>query len=332
MTSPLADALAVFFYNRSQHSDPVPKCWYDSGDYTVFISRNAETTYYLSLAYHYSNTPEVREDLLKVITQQLDCIQHMLTSNYKQFRDMESHGYNLPPLFNQWIYPNNFYTFDASEGRDVYLFLALTYRNLDQPEQAIQFLKQAQEKITQTYAAHCCEAGPLELSANDLAALEILAAQSTANPALLTDIWGIRLAALANLDNPEIIRGVLSTVAENELPLFEYLGGNYDIAGTIALERMYAQRYQDDSFLPVSKKLYQYLTGANDSAVDFTHFPTPYHPCTFFHVCTLKSTLINGVDETHTFDPERPDVWNNTEVQLTGQAKFILAKVMYEKL
>lgn len=107
---------------------------------------------------------------------------------------------------------------------------------------------------------------------------------------------------------------------------FQYLGGNYDLAATIALERLYAQESHDQSFKPFSDKLQNYLSGKNDYNYNFTAAPFIYHPCYFFHVCTLSNTLINGIDHKNS-TPNNS--WQTNEVQLVGQAKYILSQVLY---
>lgn len=327
-TSVIGDSLNIFSYNESQHTDPVAGCWYDSGDYVIFLPRNVEALYYLSLARSHSRLPDVQADLDKVINQQLTCVEQMVAGNFKQFRDQKNHGVQLPPTWNEWFYPNNVYSLKSNEGKDIFLMLAQIYTNLNQPEKAKYHLTQAQNKQT-TISSNCCELGPLTLEDTQIKALESLT--NSAIPFTSTDVWGVKFSALATLakhDYPSI-QGSLNSV-QKKFTLagtpFHYLGGNYDIAGTIAFERLYARNTNDQSYRQLSDTLWNYLHGNNQYKTDFTNQSYTYHPCYFFHACKLQSTLVNGVDSP-TSTPDRS--WNTSEVQLVGQARYVLAQVLY---
>lgn len=147
-----------------------------------------------------------------------------------------------------------------------------------------------------------------------------------------TALWGAQPPAVATLEagNVEAVAGVLQYVqeqfAETGAP-FQYIGGNYDIAGTIVLERLYARKTHDEQFLPLSRRLMGYLEGENAYGFDFTHYPNPYHPCRFFRACALNDVLVNGVDERGAVPPIT-EPWRVEEVQTYGQAIYVLAKVL----
>lgn len=326
--SELAEALKIFEYNQSQHHDPVPGCWYDSGDYLVFLPRNAEAVFYLSLAYAEAKSDEVKSDLKKVIDQQLPCLEAMLKMNYKQFRDQATHGIHLPPLWNETFYLSQDHFFEAGESGDVLRMLALIDENLGEPEKAEIYKAQAHDK-NRTISANCCEQGPLVLSDEKWQGLQGLANDS---PDIPEDIWGAQFSSLYALDQNQgdKLKGLFGFIQkqwEGGKNPFLYLGGNYDVAGTIALERLYAKKTGDESFKPLSDKLYAYLMGENEFHYRFTQSDYIYHPCYFFQVCHLEDTLINGPNEKNQTTIQK--TWQNAEVQLVGQAEYVLMKVLY---
>ncbi len=331
--SNIGNSLKVFLYNESAFNDPIPGCWYDSGDYIVFLHRNAETFYYLSLAYEQASSPQVKADIKYVLDRQSTCIDGMLKRNYKQFGDQGSHGINLPPTFSSAFYPRNNYHMRPGEGKDVYLLYSLSFTNLGDTKNAANWLKKAEEADTKTISENCCEGGPLFLTPMDYTGLTGLSGIEDVNARDLNTIWGVHFPALLSIKNGEkgMLSDMLSSVEErwtqHDSP-FLYLGGNYDIAGTIALERMYAKKFNDHSFDDLASSLIHYLKGENQYHTDFTNYPSPYHPCAFFASCSLPDTLINGADSDG-FDPKRNDIWRNTEIQLFGQAEYVLALVLY---
>lgn len=329
--SPIGDSLAIFAYNQSQHRDPVPHCWYDSGDYVIFLPRNVETLFYLSLARSYSQQPSVQADLDSVIYPQLDCVEKMLRSNLKQFRDQDNHGIQLPPRWNEWYYPNNTYFLKPNEGQDIYLMLSQIYTHLKQPDKAKQYLAKSIGKQT-TPSENCCELGPLAIEHSQIKALEKLTdpkQKFTSN-----EVWGLKFSALATLAEHDYssvkssLQSVQTSFTQTGSP-FHYLGGNYDLAGMIALERLYATKTKDQSLKPLSDTLWNYLHGDNQFNLDFTNAPYVFHPCYFFHTCTLKNTLVNGIDSPSS-TPDR--TWNTSEVQLVGQARYVVTQILYLNL
>jgi len=327
-TSKQADVLAFFSYNESVHSDPIQGCWYDSGDYIIFAPRDALAAWYLSLAYAESTDTHTRQDLLDVLQSPLACLDQMMQSGYKQFRDQQSHGIQLSPVLHEQEFPQTAYQLGAQEGRDTALLLALTYENLGERDKASIYRQFAQEHATQTYSERCCEEGNLAFSDNRLYALERL---NGVNEHEYEGLWGAQPIAIAALVEQEFakIAGVLTYVQENFTSSgqpFDYVGGNYDIAGTIVLERLYAKKTGDQQFAPLSKHLYAYLLGYNDYGTDFTNIK-PHHACTFFRACDLETALVNGVDDRKVVSPmDKP--WQVTEVQTYGQAIFVLTRVL----
>lgn len=327
--------MRVFVYNQSKHSDPVSGCWYDSGDYVVFAQRNALSLYYLSLTYSVAQDSAVRDDLKKIIDQQYGCLSKMMDRGYKQFRDQSSHGLMVPPVIDSIISPQKSYKFDEKEGRDVSLLLynsaILTGRNYD----ADRWLALAEKKTLRTISSECCEEGPLVLNDTEFGALNDFSYHDISHG---NKGWGISLRSILALQNKEYdhIREILKAVQKEwntNAHQFDYIGGNYDIAGTIALERLYAEATGDQSFHALSKLMYDYLHGSNSYNVDFTNYDHPHHPCgEWWGGCRLKETLINGIDERREFNINRRDIWRLTEIQLVGQARYILSYVLYNNL
>lgn len=336
MNSPLSASLDIFSYNQSQHNDPVGACWYDSGDYIVFLQRNVETLFYLSMAYQESENDLVKADLKRVVDQQLPCVETMLSMNLKQFRDQRSHGQNyLPPRFSRPTPKGEIYTFREGEGKDVHLLLSLTYQNLGDMRQAEKHLEQAEKLNDITITERCCEEGPLQHSYNEYIALQALAHSEDVDDDLYDGVWGANFITLAHLEanHQGVVERLLRAVEENwslEASQFDYIGGNYDIAGTIVIEELYSKQFKDEQFEDLTDEMWDYLHGENEYEVDFTNYEDVYHPCYFFDACLLSETLINGRDK-EGFDPHRKDVWRNTEVQLVGHAQFILATVLYNQ-
>lgn len=327
LSSPIKEELRLFFYNQSQHDDPVPGCWYDAGDYLIFASRIGEAAVYLSMAYALTEREDVRADLRQVIDRGVSCLQAMFDWHLKQFRDQDNHGLNIPPRLDELLRPQRAYAYRDGEGKDVALMLSLIERHLDTSPGDVQAVRRQGVSPSE----HCCEEGPLVLEVEDLEALEWLALDEPEDNHW--SIWGLEFPALAALKS-----GQTENVAKvlNELEgrftgsgePFHYIGGNYDIAGFVALERLYAKQTGDQSFRPLSARLMGYLHGDNAFGVDFTT-TTPYHPCSFFRACDLRGTLVNGIDEQGTFDGERGDPWRVAEPQLPGQAIYVLAQVLY---
>ncbi|MDP3985555.1 MAG: hypothetical protein Q8P82_02210 [bacterium] len=332
--SSIAPSLRVFFYNQSKHRDPVPGCWYDAGDYVVFLNRNAEALWYLSIAYREARQPAVKADLMLVIDQQLMCVQEMISQNWKQFRDMKSHGPSLPPVLNELFFPQTDYQLRVDEGKDVYLLLGLTMSNIGRKTEAESYFAEARLRTNAMVSEQCCEEGPHANTALEMSALESIAGWR--EPPTL-QVWDLSFPTVALLEseNNAPIRDLLGTVSkewqENGIP-FQYLGGNYDIAGTIALERLYEARTNDAAFASLSDQLMRYLEGKNDKKINFTKIKKPFHPCGFFGWCRLSGTLVNGVDTSGTFQESGYLRWRFTEIQLVGQAKYVLARVLFEGL
>lgn|GEM_PF-3372633 len=336
LTSEIAPALRVFYYNQSHHtSDPVKNCWYDSGDYIVFSFRNLESLYYLSLAYKYSTNSEVKQDLLRTINSQLPCTDKMLSDGWKQFRDQDSHGSNLPPLLHQLFYPQNFYRLQTDEGKELFALRALVAQNLGD-SQSMNFYrtKSAQTKL-KTTSENCCEEGPLVMSDQDFTELLALNGLAIPEKQLNGSGWAISFENIRLIQEKKYdkIKKLLLAVQQkwtDQALQFDYIGGNYDIAGTIAIEKLYEKETNDYSFRPLSDSLYDYLHAKNAYHIDFTEYEKTHHPCgQWWATCNLHETLINGIDEELSFDPERRDIWRMTEIQLVGQARYILAMVLY---
>lgn len=332
LSSPAAESLRVFFYNKSVFQDPVPGCWYDGGDYVVVVSRNVKTFFYLSLAYAATKDPAVKRDIGSVLADQKTCIDGMLAKKYKQFGDQDSHGINLPPFLHGLFYPRNIYSFQPDEGKDAYLLYGLALRNADFAEEAGRWEAIAQTAKREMASEHCCEEGPLKISETEFEALQRL---SNGDVKQAMPHWGLSLANLAFLESgrADAQRAYLNDLRrmweETGPERFQYLGGNYDMAGTIAFERMFAKKTGDRSFKALSDSLFKYLKGENAYGVDFTDDRRIYHPCAFFGNCRLTDTLMNGIDETRAFDANRKDVWRLTEIQLVGQAEYVLAMTLY---
>lgn len=335
LKSAIGPALRVFVYNQSKHPDPVAGCWYDSGDYVIFAQRNALSLYYLSLTYSIAQDSVVRDDLKKVIDQQYTCLSQMMDRGYKQFRDQSSHGTIVAPLLHRFMNSQTSYKFEESEGRDVSLLLyniaVLTGRKYE----ADKWLAIAEKSPLRTKSTACCEEGPLVLDDTEFGALNDFSYHDISHGNMS---WGISLRSILALQNKEYdqIRGTLKSVGkewDDHAYQFDYIGGNYDIAGTIALERLYSNATGDQSFHTLSKLMYDYLHGNNSYNVDFTDYPAPHHPCgEWWSSCRLKNTLINGIDEKRKFDTNRDDIWRLTEIQLVGQARYILSYVLYNNL
>lgn len=329
--SGLSPELKFFIYNESKHNDPVKGCWYDAGDYLVFSPRDALSTLYLSIAYKESSDPLLRQDLTYLINRQLDCLTNMHRLGLKQFRDKDNHGINIPPFLNSLFYPNGIYKYKAGEGKDVTLILSLIYKNMGDISRSEIYKKQLTGKITPTMTENCCEAGPLSLSQESIDALSSILNNNTQSE--FKNIWGIQPAALFAIQSGKkiAIQNSLDYVNKtftNDGAPFQYLGGNYDIAGTIALEKMYAKQFNDNKFTSLSEKLMNYLAGNNTYKTNFAAFNKIYHPCSFFFACDLTGTLVNGVDSRKTISPtDKP--WNVFEPQIVGQAEYVLAKSLH---
>ncbi|KKQ41010.1 MAG: hypothetical protein US58_C0007G0021 [Candidatus Magasanikbacteria bacterium GW2011_GWA2_37_8] len=332
--SSIGESLKIFIYNESTFSDPVSGCWYDSGDYVVFLHRNVQSFYYLSLAYNYAKTPTVKSDIKLVLDRQKNCIDIMLSKNYKQFGDQKSHGINIPPLFNSIFYSRNNYQFKQNEGKDVYLLYGLSLNNLGYAEKAKEWLQQSERRTDKTISENCCEEGVLTITPKNMISIEKIyendLVQTKPN-------WGFSFSNISFLKSKKYneIKSYLTDVSKlwkENSSIFNYIGGNYDIAGTIAFERLYARDTGDNSFKELSNSMMNYLQGENSYNINFLNYPNKYHPCDFFGNCKLEDTLINGVDETGKFETNRKDVWRLTEVQLIGQAQYVLAEILYNNL
>lgn len=330
LRSPIAKELRIFLYNETHHKNDPAYCWYDSGDYVIFAHRNTQALYYLSLAYKASNREDVKEDLRFVIERQLDCLQNMTHENIKQIRDQRNHSVLMPPLFDRWFFPQERYLFQEKEGRDIVILHALILKNIGIEDAEIPSLPTL--PTNKTVSENCCEEGPLSLTTEEMSSLELLFSQKQ-KPA--QGGWGINFTHLAHLqaESFDYIGSVLATVAEdfsNEPEGFHYIGGNYDIAGTIALEAFYRKKTGDTQFQSLSKNLWEYLHGTNRYGIHFVNTSHIHHPCgTWWGLCTLPQTLVNGVDETEEYNLKRKDIWRLTEAQLVGQAQYILASVLY---
>lgn len=331
--SPITESLRMFYINRSQHAqDPVPGCWYDAGDYVIFISRNTRALVYLSYAFTYAKDPAIKAEIKEVINQQLGCVESMIDLGYKQFRDQHSHGINLPPLLNEKKYPQNYYPFRSGEGRDVHILLSIIYGNLGDAEKAAAHLEDARRLNNRTVSEHCCEEGPLLFSDKEISSLNHKAEIPFFSHSY--DIWALSFISLKNVEDGyfDAVANTLQAVKDGwdgKGKPFQYQSSNYHIAGTIALERMYAAGSGDEKFKGISDDMWKYLHGENMFSTDFTDIKNPYHPCGFFKKCDLGETLVNGIDSKGVFDLGRKDVWRNTEPQIFGQACYVLAKVLY---
>ena len=324
-SSELGRSLAFFYRNESQHKDPVKHCLYDAGDYLVFIQRNTEALALLSYAYTWAKTDAAKHDLIQTIDRFLPCSEQMFSLKLKQFRDQSNHGVNLPPIINEWLYPQNTYSFEQAEGRDVAALLFLIEKNMDKDTHA--FISPI---AFATASANCCEGGTLILNAQQLAAIDTLLPEGKNN---VDGMWGLDWRAISAVEHGDWndVKRTLTTIQERFKPTgepFLYPNGNKDIAGTVALERLYARATGDKSFETLSHELFSYLHGKNVYKIDFTNSPRLYHPCQFFHVCTLQETLVNGADE-HGVDVHRPDIWKNTEPSITTQATYVIASLLY---
>lgn len=332
LKSDIADSLNIFLYNESVFNDPALNCWYDSGDYVVFLHRNIQTFYYLSLAYSEAKTPLVKEDIKYVLDRQKECIDKMLDEDYKQFGDQNSHGINLPPLFHSIFYPQHHYQLKGNEGKDVYLLYRLALQNLGHVGEADSWLVRLQDRKEMTISENCCEEGPLKLTLKDSAAIENI---YNKNLKEAEADWGLSFANIAFLKSKKYgevkshLTDLVDIWKDGKDSDYHYIGGNYDIAGTIAFERLYARETGDNSFFDLSRSMMAYLEGKNQYDINFLNYQDKYHPCDFFGRCNLKNTLINGIDETHEFNIKRKDVWRLTEVQLIGQAQYVLAYILY---
>ncbi|MEI7512101.1 MAG: hypothetical protein WCK01_01430 [Candidatus Uhrbacteria bacterium] len=186
-----------------------------------------------------------------------------------------------------------------------------------------------------TKSVHCCEEGPIVLTEKDWQGIQVLSGNSEY---FHPYGWSLDYPSVAALEegHQDRLKRMLEDVQtkwQNGPDPFAYIGGNYDIAGTIALERWYARVFNDPSFHGLSDSLMAYLHGQNAYRVDFTHVSTIYHPCgTWWGFCDLRDTLVNGVDESRIFNTKRADRWRIEEIQLFGQAKYVLARVLYEGL
>ena len=335
LTSKIKDPLRVFYYNQSIHTnDPVTQCWYDGGDYLVFLHRNIETLYYLSFAYMYAEDRRVQKDLLNTIEGQLGCVDAMLEGNWKQFRDQDAHIGILPPIVNKLLAPQEFYPLKEHEGGDVYTLRALIAKNIGKEKRYSAFLAFAQERGITT-SDNCCEEGLVGMDNEDFINIQVLAGLKNIEVQDDSAGWGIsyeniRLLEEEKFDNIEkVLKGVQDNWDKQALD-FDYIGGNYDIAGTIALERLYAKKSGDDKFIGLSNSMMSYLHGSNAYNVDFSAYTDIHHPCgQWWARCNLDETLINGIDERRNFDTHRKDIWRLTEMQLKGQAEYILALVLF---
>lgn len=336
LRSKVAEPLRIFNFNETAHPlDSISSCWYDSGDYVIFAQRNALTSFYLSYAYLLTEDPQVKYDIKKVLTTQLHCLSLMMNSSIKQIRDQDSHGLMVSPIIHSLTYPQTEYHFNEGEGRDVALLLSLIYRNLEDKVQAEYWLTEADQRNKKTVSENCCEEGPLSFSDGEFSSLEMLA-NGVKNQTQNT--WGLSLTNILLVDNKrfEIIGYLLKDVQyrwDDRAPQFDYLGGNYDIAGMLALEKIYELNTNDFQYRELADKMYNYLHGINAYNIDFTDDRLAYHPCTrWWATCNLKETLMNGVDESGKFDLTRKDVWRNTEIQLYGQSIYLIAYILYNHL
>lgn len=328
-------SLLIFDFNESKHHDVVSDCWYDSGDYVIFAHRNALSVYYLALAYDHSHTDEARLAIERVLVPQIRCLQEMAQRNIKQIRDQDSHGVIVPPLLHEIMYPQMVYEFNPNEGSDVAMLMQLTSELLQDFEASRFWMVWGSGRTQATRSENCCEEGVVAFDSREYEALERIFDHDVTQT---KSGWGISPRSLLLLQNKEVsaIKEILLTVKREwgiSARQFWYLGGNYDIAGTIALERWYARVSGDTSFKSLSDSMYAYIHGTNDIHTNFTEYTSLHHPCgMWWSRCKLHNVLINGVDTSGTFDGTRSDIWRNTEMQLLGQAQYILAQVLYNEL
>lgn len=326
--SDLRDALALFTYNKSAFPDAVAGCWYDSGDYLVFLHRNALTLWYLSLAYRAEGNETARADIARVLADQLPCAETMLQAGLKQFRDQRNHGLNLSPLMNRWMYGTSEYGLRQGEGGDIAQLLALTEENIGNADRAKELRDSYGSAAVPTTTEACCEEGPIVFSTEWQTAIASLPDGAR----MTSGFWGAQPPVIAALaaDDTESIRRLLQDVEVQFTSYgepFDYLGGNYDIAGTVVAARLYAMETGDESFDALADRLWSYLHGENVYRTDFTMYPKPYHPCAFLRACSLRDTLVNGIDERHDAGVlSQP--WRVAEVQTYGQAIYVLARVL----
>ncbi|MBU1613452.1 hypothetical protein KKC87_03420 [Patescibacteria group bacterium] len=336
LSSKIAPALRVFYFNQSHHlNDPVKNCWYDSGDYIVFAHRNLKSLYYLSLAYSLSKEADTKKDLLQTINSQLVCVDEMIKQDWKQFRDQNSHGMNVPPIINQIYVPPAFYKFKPGEGKDIFALRALVAKNLGD-QKGLEYFKDKTEKADKkTMSEQCCEEGPLAISDKDLNDILVMLGLAEFKDGDYDGGWGVsyrNIKLIEEKDYGRVVRMLkkLQDNRENLITRFDYIGGNYDLAGTIAIERMYERATGDAQFKSLSDFIYLYLHGKNQYVVDFTNYKKIYHPCgEWWSNCQLTATLINGIDEKRGFDVTRHDIWRLTEVQLSGQSNYVLMEILY---
>ncbi len=307
--APVTKILTLFAYNTSKHtSDPIPGCWYDAGDYVTFLPHQAVATLYLQKARTAATQRQTQAALDDVINQSISCLRPAMAENWKQFRDQTSHGVNLPPWLHQRIYPQHTAKTRPNEGWDFWrLWAAIIEDERTAAADAYAYSKTLAEEVT---SSNCCEGGPLTIM------------EGNAN-----DIWGASPAALDALEkNPASIRNLLTELAADPNPTsrFHYWGGNRDIAGTVALERLYARKTGDEQFKPLSEHLVAFLNGDNPWKIPFTNDPKLYHPCRFFRACPTNGILAAGLDLSNPSEP-----WRMHEPTLITQATYVLAMVLW---
>lgn len=328
------EALQFFARNTDNHPDPLQGCWYDAGDYLVFTPRTAEALWYLSLAYKASDTPRQKQALLATMSPALDCVVAMDKASYKQFRDARSHASRLPPFLHRFLTPQTVYSYAPGEGRDVAAFLSLTYKNLGDMKASDSWKTTALSRTSVTTSKACCEGGPLMLTPEEMQALEWLAGIGPAPSYDSHALWGAQLTSIAELeigDSSRLARvfAYVEKTFTDAADDFAYLGGNYDIAGTILAIHLYEQKTGDVSYAPLAVHLQAYLKGQNAAGRDFTHLGSDiYHVCGWYRACDLPETLVNGVDESGSFDLSRHDVWRIAEVQTVGQAIYAASRLL----
>lgn len=315
--------LTLFRANTSQHNDPAPGCWYDAGDYVVFIPHQIEATLYLTEARKNIQDPEKLTELDEVISTSVTCIDQALAENWKQFRDVRSHGVNLPPWLHKKIYPEEFYKFEEGEGLDAWLLWKEIVNNLENTDglkTATKIDSEIASRTKQTYSSNCCESGPLKLKKE--AYLPLTGQNSD-------EIWGYNEQSKYWLENsPSRITALLDHLASEEKPEinFHYWSGNRDIAGTVALERLYSKKTGDTRFLELSNDLLKLLEEDREEFEgSFIDDSKLYHPCRFFNACTTEGILASGLDFSK---PKEP--WRLHEPTLVTQATYILAKSLTE--
>lgn len=316
--------LRFFDANTSKHhNDPVSSCWYDAGDYIVFLPHQLLATWYLTQAQDVAQTPEVTERLARVIEQSKTCLKSALQQNWKQFRDMSSHGIPLPPWLHERFYPETFYTLNEQEGRDMWMIwksiLEATHAPQEELDQADQEIA---SRTTTTTTEHCCESGPLSLSPSVVRAFESSFSQPT------SDLWGAQPQTLRTLEmNPQIIKDLLTELQKDPHPeeRFFYWNGNRDLAGTVALERLYARQTGDQSFRDLSAHFVAFLENKeNPWKISFSNDPNLHHPCQQLLLCSYEGFLAAGLDDTHPNEP-----WRMHEPDLVTQSVYTLASVLW---